>query len=317
MSTPMDILKQAGTITGLFQKEIELGEPFIDFAMRFGHIPGTTTLMSGTDLDCARYHMLATRPFLTFSGKGRVMTICSAAAKEQVEADPFDMLRQILCHFKAPDIVFPEPVSAGLFGYLAYDLKNHIESLPKTTMDRLDLPEIYMAAPSLMVVQDKNKDKTQIFIPELSTTGESGVADTLDFFNRIRTARGSADEPFSGSQTLHSNFDKPSYMAAIHKIRDYITAGDIYQVNMSQRFDTQFSGSPSHLVQSALQKKSRPFFCFNKCGRPLYSIHIPGTVYQTSGKFCGDPAHQGDLPPGDGPGPGPGQPGPAGSKCQG
>ena len=54
MSTPMDILKQTGTITGLFQQDMELEEPFIDFAMRFGHIPGTTTLMSGTDLDCAR-----------------------------------------------------------------------------------------------------------------------------------------------------------------------------------------------------------------------------------------------------------------------
>ncbi len=292
----MNILTQ--TITALFQQEIELNEPFINFSMRFSHIPGTVCLMSGTDLDCARYHMLATRPFLTLSGKGRSMTIRTENRTEKVKANPFDILGQVLTHFRNPDITFPEPVSAGLFGYLAYDLKDQIETLPKTTMDDLDLPDLYMSAPSLIVVQDKQENRTRVYIPEQGHTGQSGVTQALEFLNRIHTAPLPSDEGFAGNKDLHSNFDKASYMACIDKIREYITAGDIYQVNMSQRFDTQFTGSPASLFKTLYRKNPAPFFAFvNGCDHWVISTS-PERFIKRTGNFVETRPIKGTCPRG-------------------
>jgi para-aminobenzoate synthetase component I len=258
----MDIFTHTGTITGLYQEDIQIDEPFIDFASRFGHIPGSVCLMSGGDLDCSRYHMLATRPFLILSGKGQAMNIQINEATHRMTADPFDTLRLMLNHFRNPDVTFPEPVSAGLFGYLAYDLKDHIETLPRTSVDDLDLPTLYMSAPSLIVVQDIQDKRTRLFIPERSHAGRLGVDDVLAFFHETCKSQQGGGSGFAGGQDVRSNFDKPSYMACIRKIRDYISAGDIYQVNMSQRFEADFEGSPISLFKDLYRKNPAPFFAY-------------------------------------------------------
>lgn len=301
MKSPIKILTQTGTIAGLFHQDISLDEPFIDFAMRFAHIPGTICLMSGTNLDCARYHMLATRPILTLSGKGKSMKISTEASIQQVEADPFDTLRQLLIHFENPEIDFPKPVSAGLFGYLAYDLKNHIETLPQTTMDRLDLPEIYMAVPSLIVIMDKQEKKNRLFIPELTTTKESGVTQALEFFNCMRKKPLPPDKPYTAGKGLHSNFDKASYMACINKIKEYITAGDIYQVNMSQRFEADFAGSPAALFKKLFQQNPAPFFAYINAGDHWVVSTSPERFIKQSGKFVETRPIKGTFPRGASP----------------
>lgn len=258
----MDFLNRIGTITGLYTEQIRLEEPFIDFASRFAHEPGTVCLMSGGDLDCSRYHILSTRPFLFFSGKGKTMELRSGQESVSVEADPFDTLRLILTHFQNREIPFPLPVSAGLFGYLSYDLKDDIENLPRTSVDDLQLPSIYMTAPSLMVVHDKKDDLTFLYIPERDGAGGNGVDESRRFFQQMIDKTNDRDLSFSGTQGFRSNFDQASYMESIRKIRDYITAGDIYQVNMSQRFETGFKGSPFGLFKTLYQNNPAPFFAF-------------------------------------------------------
>ena len=281
----MDILSQTGTITGLFQKEIRLEEPFIDFALRFTRYAHTSCLISGTDLDCARYHMLAARPFLILSGKGKKIQLRTEDKVEHIKADPFDALARVLNHFKTPGVSFPEPVSAGLFGYLAYDLKNHIETLPRTTMDDLDLPGLYMTAPSLIVIQDKQEGKTRVFIPEKSVAGKAHVDDTLKFFNRVRRAPMPADDCYTAGCDLNSSFDKNTYMAQIDKIREYIEAGDVYQVNMSQRFDTAFRGNPACLFKTLYQKNPAPFFALLNAGDHWIVSSSPERFINRSGPF--------------------------------
>ena len=70
-----EIKKIAGQITGIHIESISLKESFLDFSARFSSMPGTTVLMSGGDLDCARYHILGAKPWLTLSGINRSMTI--------------------------------------------------------------------------------------------------------------------------------------------------------------------------------------------------------------------------------------------------
>ena len=131
-------------------EKIEITIPFIDLAAGFAHMPGTVLLMSGGDLDCSRYHILGLKPWLTFKGRGRKMTLTSGATTKELDADPFDILQEIIKSYHIDTPASPLPLSSGLMGYLAYDLKVHTERLPRTSVDDLGLPNICFFAPSII-----------------------------------------------------------------------------------------------------------------------------------------------------------------------
>ena len=267
-----EIKKAAGQITGIHTESISMSEPFIDFSARFASMPGTTVLMSGGDLDSARYHILGAKPWLVFSGLGRNMTITVENQTFGFKADPFDTLRMILKAFNLNDLDLnqsdlPKPVYAGLFGYLAYDLKDCLEKLPRTSIDRLCLPHIYFIAPSIIVVHDKANDNTRLCIPERKFDGKNNLENDLAEFKRIISDRPPKHGSFSGDAGgFKSNFTKAGYMDAIKKIREYIAAGDIYQVNMSQRFEMDVEGDTFSLFKSLYKNNPAPFFAYIHAG---------------------------------------------------
>ena len=259
----MELLSHIGRVTRIHREDIVLSQPFIDVADRFAHMPGTVCLLSGGDLDCARYHILGVRPLLTFQGRGKDMELCYGEETVRFSADPLDTLRLILRHFQMPEAAGETPFESGLLGYLAYDLKDAIENLPRTSLDDLALPSIWLTLPSLALVHDRNNGKTILFIPETEGAAPGDTEQTRFWFFDILAGPPAEDPGFSGdSRGFRSNFDQDSYMAAIEKIKDYIRAGDIYQVNMSQRFSMAFQGRPFSLFKTLFMRNPAPFFAF-------------------------------------------------------
>ncbi len=263
----MNVLTRLGKIIGSHQEEMVLAEPFIDVAARFADDQGTVCLLSGGELDCARYHILGIRPSLTFKGRGNAMELSSGENIELFSADPLDTLRQILQHFTAPDVSYPPPFSSGLMGYLAYDLKDAIEDLPRTSLDDLCLPSIWFCAPSIVLVHDRQELKTTLFIPVHETGEPESTQESLTWFNERMAKKPPIDCGFSGDgKGFKSNFNRATYMDAIDKVREYIKAGDIYQVNMSQRFHMGFQGDPFSLFKTLFKKNPAPFFAYVHAG---------------------------------------------------
>jgi para-aminobenzoate synthetase component 1 len=267
-----EINKATGHITGIYTEPIYLSEPFMDFSARFASMPGTTVLMSGGDLDSARYHILGAKPWMVFSGRGRNMTLSVENRSFNFMADPFDTLRIILNAFRLSDLDLdvsdlPKPICAGFLGYLAYDLKDCLEKLPRTSIDRLRLPHVYFTAPSIMVVHDKIKDTTWLCIPEREFSGKNNLGNDLDSFKRVISDRLPEYGSFRGDAGgFKSNFTQAAYMAAIKKIKEYISAGDIYQVNMSQRFEMDVQGDTFSLFKTLYQNNPAPFFAYIHAG---------------------------------------------------
>ena len=263
----MEFLKRKVKPGGLYQRDIHLAGSFMDTAACFADVEGTVCLISGGNLDCARYHILGTRPLLVFKGRGTAMEIRSGEDVERFDADPLDTLRLILEHFKNPEITYPPPFSSGLLGYLAYDLKDAIEDLPRTSYDDLELPHIWFSLPSLVLVHDKHLETTRLCIPLSAGDKPEELENILSWFNGKISAGVTGDQSFSSDgRGFTSNFDKTSYMACIDKVREYITAGDIYQVNMSQRFDMGFQGDPFALFKDLYKKNPAPFFAYINAG---------------------------------------------------
>ena len=83
-------------VSGFHAEPIELNESFMETASRFADIPGTVVLMSGTGLDCARYHILGVKPWLTLTGRDQRLQVKIHDTIHYIAENPFDVLRQIL-----------------------------------------------------------------------------------------------------------------------------------------------------------------------------------------------------------------------------
>ena len=278
------IIQNIGVINTVYQEEFVTDINFTEIASHFSKIPGTTCLLSGGDLDSARYHILATKPWLTFYGSGNEMYIETPENKTILNANPFDILKKIISHFSLSHSELPPPVTTGLFGYLSYDLKDSIEIIPNTTINDLQLPDIYFTAPSIVLIMDKKEGTKTIYIPEFSNNSDF-VEQTLSWFKSNLHSNNSTDQPFNGGTTgFKSNFERNTYMDAIDKIKEYIKSGDIYQVNMSQRFITDFSGDAFELFKYLYKVNPAPFFAYLNCN----NHHIVSTSPERFVKLDGD-----------------------------
>ncbi|RJP86736.1 MAG: aminodeoxychorismate synthase component I [Desulfobacteraceae bacterium] len=283
----LNLLKQScGGVEGVSITPFSLDEPFLELASRFSEEPGTVVLMSGGDLDCAKFHILAIRPWLCVKAAGRQVTLNACGQTFCLECDPLDLLQQLMRHYQ---IAFDDPripVCAGLFGYLSYDLKDLVEDLPRTSIDDSGLPHLCFYAPSAIILHDKTTGRT--WVCSGNRKDESGPTAGFDMeILRPAVSSGSArPDGFSGGSTgLRSSFTQSAYMEAVQKIKDYIVSGDIYQVNLSQRFETDFSGNPFSMFKSLYQTAPGPFYAYVNAGDHQIISTSPERFLKRSGNY--------------------------------
>ncbi len=250
-------------IRRLIRSKLELTQPFEQMVRGFSKSTGSVILLSGTSLDCAMYNILAIKPWLTITAKGKNISVCVDNKQLCFSGDPLQFIDELIKHCSIDYNKSLYPVSAGLFGYLAYDLKDRIESLPNSCMDQ-NLPDLYLCAPSIIFVHDRHNNFVEKIIIE--TDKDKGIKDIqLDYTQESQVDLES--QTFSiDPEGFKSNFSKSEYIEAVEKIVEYIKAGDIYQVNLSQRFSTDFKGDPYSLFLKLFEKNPAPFFSFINAG---------------------------------------------------
>jgi para-aminobenzoate synthetase component I len=260
---------QLPKVVSVRQETIDLPAPFDQFAARFSRRPGTVVLLSGSDLDCSRYHILGIDPWLKITAKGRQIDLFCRQQHWRLKADPFVFLQTLLDHFHLNEkLSGPVPVSAGFMGYLAYDLKDVIEDLPQTCVDG-GLPDLCLMAPSIILVQDRQSGTTTLSVPILEHSGSNRSFDEIvrQLKQPLPNAAAPGDTDFSmDPRGLVSGFEKQEYLRAVKKIIQYLKAGDIYQANLAQRFETGFSGDAYALFQELFVRNPAPFFAFVQAG---------------------------------------------------
>jgi para-aminobenzoate synthetase component 1 len=254
-------------INGFRTETINLEEPFVEMASRFAHEPGTVVLLSGGDQDCARHHIMGIHPWLSLMGRSGETTVVFDGTTRVVPHAPLDVLETVLvrCRLTVEDLL--GPVVAGLFGYLAYDLKDDLEILPRTTIDDLALPQLCFFAPALIVVHDKSSGTTLVHAPVRQDQGRGAASEAIEGFINALTSPPETPGAFSATgQSLKSNFTRCDYMKSVERIRAYIAAGDIYQVNLSQRFEMGFTGDGYSLFRTLYRMNPAPFFAYVNAG---------------------------------------------------
>lgn len=161
------------------------------------------------------------------------------------------------------------PIAAGLFGYLGYDMVRHMEALPASKPDVLGIPEAVMMRPTLIAVFDHVRDTLTLCAPVYPGADARTAWDAAQA--RLDEAETALDRPLPRPAPPanlpplpepSSNFSKPDFIAAVEKAKEYIRAGDIFQVVPSQRFSVPFALPPFALYRALRRINPAPFLFF-------------------------------------------------------
>ena len=223
-----------------------------------------------------RYSIVACDPDLIY----RVDKVGAATAKIDeagqvgpympIAAPPIEALRDLLAQCALDFPADLPPPAAGLFGYLAYETVRHVERLPTTLPDPIGIPEAILVRPRLVIVFDGVSQELLLVTPVRPDGGLDARAayekgrerlekawQILDGPSPLKVPSQNAKPSPLGSPT--PNMTPEAYMAKVDKAKDYIRAGDIFQVVPSQRFSAPYAGSAVSLYRSLRRTNPSPF----------------------------------------------------------
>jgi len=221
-----------------------------------------------------RYSFIGSDPFIVLSTHGSESILTQGAEKSSLSGNPFDVVNHFLEVYRLDPCFSPVPFIGGAVGYFSYDLCHFIERLPSTAVDDLKLPECYLGFYDLVIAFDNLLAKTYIIstgFPELRETER--MARAIKRLNEVKDKL--ADVSSSGTEaplmpisfptepvTLKGGFTHKEYVDAVEKARQYIIAGDIFEVNLSQRFEAELSITPYELYRRLRWINPAPFACY-------------------------------------------------------
>lgn len=226
-----------------------------------------------------RYSLIGLDPDVMFRCHG-----ASAEINETVSRDPdaftpctkpsLEALRDLIDNSR---IDIPEglpPMSAGIFGYLGYDMVRQVEDLPDTGTDILDVPDTILVRPQLVVIFDAVKDEMVLVTPvrpqnpldgqSAETAYKAAVNRLIEAIDRLEAPAIRQEQDNLDLEVLDqtSNTTPERYYEMVDRAKDYITAGDIFQVVLSQRFETPFPLPPFSLYRALRRTNPAPFLYF-------------------------------------------------------
>ena len=191
---------------------------------------------------------------------------------EPIKLHPLEALRALLAESRIALNADAPPMAAGVFGYIGYDMVRLMEELPEPNPDTLGLPDGMMIRPTVMAIFDSVRDEVTVTSPVYVEKGVSSKAAYARAQERISEVVDALDRPLDHLATQDidappilaatSNTTPQEYAMMIGQAKDYITAGDIFQVVLSQRFESDFSLPPFALYRSLRRVNPSPFLYY-------------------------------------------------------
>ncbi|HEX4301838.1 MAG TPA: anthranilate synthase component I [Rhizomicrobium sp.] len=282
-----------------FARAYDAGRPQVLFTRRVADLetPVSAFLKLGEGRDNAflfesvqggeargRYSIIGLKPDLIWrcrDGRCEINRNARAHADSFVpdaQADkPIASLRTLIaeCRMELPAGL--PPMATGLFGYLGYDMVRLIEKLPNVPDDPLGLPDAIMLRPTIVAIFDTVRDEILIVTPVWPQNGidaraayaraSERLSDTVDDLERPAPASPPVPENLPVFSQIESNTTHDEYLAIVERAKEYIRAGDVFQVVPSQRFRRPFTLPPFSLYRALRRLNPSPF---------LYNLAFPG-----------------------------------------
>ena len=215
-----------------------------------------------------RYSFIARDPFLVFTSKGSIFSIRSQEGTTTQEGNPFAKLKALLGQYPMEKVAGYPPLMGGVIGYYGYDMGYLLEDIPRNTPDDSATPDCCLGFYDTVLIFDHEQGKCYISgtgFPEIEEEkrrqhAEQRIHEWQELLGRAQTLAAPLQPIPQGECT--ANFTKENYCHMLQQAIDYITAGDIFQVNLSQRFSAQLTVPPFALYRYLRYSNPAPFAAY-------------------------------------------------------
>ncbi len=223
-----------------------------------------------------RYSIIGLKPDIIWRTNGDKAEINRQARFDAETFEPCEggALASLRALIEESRIALPEelpPMAAGVFGYMGYDMVRLMEHLPNQPKDALGLPDGLFVRPTIIAVFDSVKDEVTIVTPVRPEPGISARAayaragerltDVVNDFSRSLPHADQIENVPDMPEPV-SNTPRDVYFDMVRKAKDYIAAGDIFQVVLSQRFEAPFTLPPFALYRALRRINPSPYLYF-------------------------------------------------------
>lgn len=243
-----------------------------------------------------RYSFLGSGPFRVFEAYGdRVLTRDGNGTwVERAAADPLKVLEEMIAAYRAPHLAGLPRFCGGAVGYAGYDTVRYVERLPNAPPDDRHIPDLCFGFFDRMVIFDHINKTVAVIAHATLEAKDQGAGRAEDDLRREyaaacsrvdqlveRLQRPDTDLPLRDIDPLArrtstgthaplakviSNFTQPQFEAAVRKAVEYINAGDIFQVVLSQRFQVETQARPFDIYRALRVVNPSPFMFYVRAG---------------------------------------------------
>ena len=229
-----------------------------------------------------RYTFLGIRPYMVVSGRGDLVTIRRGRKVETSKSSLFAALRSALREHKPANVPGLPPFTSGAVGYFAYDAVRHFERLPNTAKDDLQLPDgVFMFYDRLLAFDHLRHQLHIIAAADVRhekprAAYDRAVADIDAIEKKLVSGlriRRLSPEHKSAKIKLHARTRPQDYINAVKAGKEYIAAGDIFQVVLSQRLDFPLPAAPFDIYRSLRTVNPSPYMYFLR----MDDLHVLGS----------------------------------------
>lgn len=219
-----------------------------------------------------RFSFVGSSPFVTLTATGRhvVIETCSGDRREFDSADPLKELDQLVSEYQSVSVPGLPRFTGGAVGYAAYDVVRYTEHLPNVPHDDRQLPDLSFALYDTMVVFDHIRKVVLVIALADTSRGDleesrARAEERLDVLCRQLAFSGDdveltdIDLTVDPSPVVKSNFTQAEFCAAVERCREFIRAGDIFQVVIGQRLEYRSAAKPLDVYRALRMVNPSPF----------------------------------------------------------
>ncbi len=246
-----------------------------------------------------RHSIIGIEPDLIWRANGTHAEVnanarASADAFRPCPEPPLQALRTLISESR---IALPDslpPMAAGVFGYLGYDMVRQMEELPPPNPDPIGIPDAVLVRPTIIVVFDAVKDSITVVTPVRPESGVDAKTALARATQRLDAIVDALDRPLDKSLAEYdegpldippkSNTTPDEYKAMVLKAKEYIAAGDAFQIVLAQRFEAPFTLPPFSLYRALRRTNPSPYLYFLDFG----GFAIAGSSPEILVKVAGD-----------------------------
>ena len=219
-----------------------------------------------------RYTFAGVMPEEVFRARGRCCSLETRSGKTQFDGHPVEQLRRLTSRYRPVRVPGLPPLAAGAIGYFAYDMVRLIERIPDSGRDDVGVDDCVMMFYLSLVAFDHVQHRVSI-IRNVFTEGPGSLRSKYDAaLDEIRRTRRLLEGPLprrhgpqrAGPVRLESNMTKQEFMTAVEKAKEYILAGDAFQIVVSQRFSAKSRADSFEIYRALRVVNPSPYLYFLK-----------------------------------------------------